>query len=112
MIKITKLIKILCCLAFVIIVVSFAVYGSNANCNETIEKPRVILGLSKIELNPKKTVGAQVDRVIRDLFINNSTFDVRGPADRIPKNSSDVIPWMEGSRIREMMDWAGVKVLP
>ena len=81
--------------------------------NNTIAKPRVILGLSKIELNRETTVGAQVDRVIRDVFLNNtSSFSIRAPADKIPNNSSDVYPAMEGARIREMMNWAGVKVLP
>ncbi|MGD0954507.1 MAG: hypothetical protein ABR985_19325 [Methanotrichaceae archaeon] len=80
--------------------------------NETIEKPRVILGLSKIELNHTETVGVQVNRVIRDCLWTNSPFDVRVPASRIPENSSDVVPYAEGNRVREMMNWAGVKVLP
>jgi hypothetical protein len=95
-----------------VVIGSFATNGFVATGKETIEKPRVILGHSKIELNRSMTVGVQVDRVIRDLFINNSTFDVRGPADRIPKNSSEVFPYAEGNRVREMMNWAGVKVLP
>jgi hypothetical protein len=95
-----------------VIIESFATHGLVATGKETIEKPRVILGHSKIELNRSMTVGVQVDRVIRDLFINNSTFDVRGAADRIPKNSSEVFPYAEGNRVREMMNWAGVKVLP
>ena len=93
------------------IIESFATHGLVATGKETIEKPRVILGHSKIELNlyDRRSSGR---RVIRDFFINNSTFDVRGPADRIPKNSSEVFPYAEGNRVREMMNWAGVKVLP
>jgi hypothetical protein len=50
-----------------VIIGFFTTHGFVATGKETIEKPRVILWLSKIELNPGETVGAQVDRVIRDL---------------------------------------------
>jgi len=43
---------------------------------------------------------------------NDSPFGIRIPADRTPKNSSDVFPYAEGNRVREMMNLAGVKVLP
>jgi hypothetical protein len=80
--------------------------------SEQIEKPRIILGLSKIELNNTKVVGVQVNRVIRDCLWNNSPFDVRVPANRTPKNFSEVIPYAEGNRVREMMNWSRVSVLP
>ncbi|VVB62997.1 Uncharacterised protein [uncultured archaeon] len=112
-IKKSKLIKILCFALLIVVISFFWTNGLGATGQETIEKPRVILGLSKIELNPGETVGTQVDRVIRDVFLNNnSSFSIRAPADKIPKNSSDVFPVYEGARIREMMNWSGVKVLP
>jgi beta-glucanase (GH16 family) len=76
------------------------------------ERPNIKLGLSKIELNSSDTVGVQVDRVIRDIAWNNSSFDIKVPANRIPHNSSEVVPYMEGARVQEMMNWAGGKVLP
>ncbi len=70
------------------------------------------MGLSKIELNQSITVGVQVNRVIRNVLWDNSQFGLRVPADRVPKNFSDVVPYAEGSRVREMMNWSGAKVLP
>jgi hypothetical protein len=107
-----KLIKILCFVALFLVICFILTHGLTAAGKETIEKPRVILGLSKIELNHTKTVGVQVNRVIRDVLWNNSPFDVRVPADRVPQNSSEVAPYAEDNRVREMMNWAGVKVLP
>src|SRR5271157_1603626 len=107
-----RLVKILCLAVLLGVVIFFAANGFVAPGKGTINRPIVILGLSKISLNHTQTVGVQVDRVIRDMFIKNSPFDVRGPADRIPKNSSEVFPYAEGNRVREMMTWAGVKVLP
>ena len=94
------------------VVISFATDEFVATGKVRVNRPIVILGLSKIELNHTETVGVQVNRVIRDCLWNNSPFDVRVPANRTPKNSSDVVPYAEGNRVREMMNWAGVKVLP
>ena len=94
------------------VVISFATNEFVATGKEKINRPIVILGLSKIRLNHSNTVGVQVNRVIRDCLWNNSPFDVRVPANRIPTNSSDVVPYAEGNRVREMMNWAEVKVLP
>jgi hypothetical protein len=102
----------LCYAALLVVIGFFATHGSVATGKTTMEKPKIILGLSKIELNHTQTVGVQVNRVIRDVIWNNTAFDVRVPADRVPKNSSDVVPYAEGNRVREMMNWAGVKVLP
>ena len=104
--------NILCFVALLGVISSLATQGLIATGKGTVDRPIIILGLSKIELNHSMTIGVQVDRVIRDVFIKNSTFDFRGPADRIPKNSSEVFPCMEGNRVREMMNWSGVKVLP
>ena len=107
-----RLVKILCLAVLLGVVISFAANGGVPTGKGTINRPIVILGLSKITLNNTKTVGVQVNRVIRDCLWNNSPFDVRVPANRTPKNSSDVVPYAEGDRVREMMNWAGVKVLP
>jgi hypothetical protein len=106
------LVKILFLITLIAIIGFSLSQGPYAAGKEAIGKPKVILGLSKIELNHSRTVGAQVNRVIRDVLCNNSPFDLRVPANRVPNNSSEVFPYAEGNRIREMMDWAGVKVLP
>ena len=82
---------------------------------ENSAKPtKVIIGGSKIELKTadKLTVGTQVDRVVRDYLWYNSSFDANVPADRVPENISQVVPYMEGARTQEMMKWANVLVLP
>jgi hypothetical protein len=107
-----RLVKILCLAILLGVVISFAANGGVPTGKGTINRPIIILGLSKITLNNTETVGVQVNRVIRDCLWNNSPFDVRVPANRTPKNSSDVVPYAEGDRVREMMNWAGVKVLP
>ena len=94
------------------VVISFAANEFVTSGKAKVNRPIVILGLSKIRLNHTETVGVQVNRVIRDCLWTNSPFDVRVPANRIPKNSSEVVPYAEGNRVREMMNWAGVKVLP
>lgn len=88
-------------------------------CMESLEQkensPIIIIGASKIELrttdNP--VIGTQVDRVIRDHLWTDSAFDTfKVPADRVPKDSSQIVPYMEGARVKEMMDWAKVSVIP
>jgi hypothetical protein len=79
------------------------------------EKPtKMVIGLSKIEVESTNNVvlGVQVDRVIRDYLWENSSFDVRVAPNRIPLSSLQVVPYMEGARTRELMDWAKVSVLP
>ena len=74
----------------------------------------MVIGLSKIELRTadKEVIGVQVDRVIRDHVWYNSSFDTRVPVDRVPEDSSQVVPYMEGARTAEMMVWANVSVVP
>jgi hypothetical protein len=101
-------------LFIVVLLAVVSLFGAYSFDLASKEKQKIIIGLSKIELNKEKTVGTQVDRVIRDVFPtwNNSSFSLRVPADRIPKNSSEIVPMAEGARVREMMNWAGVKVFP
>lgn len=107
-----SLVKILCSVALLGLVCFVATHGSVATGKEPIERPIVILGLSKIVLNQDETVGVQVDRVIRTVASDGKWSYVRIPANRVPKNSSDIVPYAEGARVREMVNWAGVKVMP
>ena len=87
---------------------------SPAEVGSSTKPTKVIIGGSKIELRTvnKLTVGAQVDRVVRDYLWYNSSFDANVPADRVPQDISQVVPYMEGARVQEMMKWANVSVLP
>lgn len=73
---------------------------------------KLILGLSKIELKGGETIGVQIDRVIRDIQWKDSDYDEKVPPDRVPGKLSEIVPYMEGARVREMMEYAGVKVMP
>ncbi len=73
---------------------------------------KLVLGLSKIELRGGEGIGVQVDRIIRDIQWKDSDYDERIPPDHIPERSSEVVPYMEGARVREMMEYAGVRVIP
>ena len=86
-------------------------FGENISENDS---PKMIIGASKIELKTEDNpvIGTQVDRVIRDYLWTDSAFDTKVPPNRIPQDSSQIIPYMEGARVREMMDWAGASVLP
>ncbi|MEA1963689.1 MAG: hypothetical protein U9O41_00950 [Candidatus Aerophobetes bacterium] len=80
--------------------------------NQPQDSGKLILGLSKIELKGEETIGVQVDRVIRDIQWKNSDYDEKVPPDRVPEKLSEIVPYMEGARVREMMKYAGVKVIP
>lgn len=76
-------------------------------------RPRVIvLGRSRIDVPRGAIVGAQVDRVVRDIHWTDSPFDSRVPADRPPRALSELVPYMEGARIGELLQYAGVTVAP
>lgn len=80
--------------------------------DESRQAGKIILGLSKIELKGGEAIGVQVDRVIRDIHWKDSDYDTRVPPDRVPEKLSEIVPYMEGARVREMMEYAGVKVIP
>lgn len=69
----------------------------------------VILGASYIIVPQNATVVTQVDRVIRDIASHYKT-DVS--PDHKPKSYKELVPWMEGARVAELMKYADVKVIP
>ncbi len=70
------------------------------------------MSFSKIELKGGEAIGVQVDRVIRDIHWKDSDYDAGVPPDHVPEKLSEIVPYMEGARVREMMEYAGVKVIP
>lgn len=104
--------KILFLVALLVIIGFLGTHDFAATGKEPIERPMIILGLSKIEPNQNETVGVQVDRVIRTVASDGRWSWVNVSPNRIPENSSDIVPYAEGARVREMVNWSRVKVLP
>jgi hypothetical protein len=80
-----------------------------------VREPRpgaVLLGVSRLVVPVGATVGAQVDRVVRDVAWAGSKWDERAPPDRVPESIDDLVPYMEGMLISELMRHARVRVLP
>jgi len=77
-----------------------------------IDKPRIVLGKTKIEFNGGEAIGVQVDRVIRDIAWKGSDWDNRTPPDRVPKKPKELVPYMEGARTAELVKYAKAKVMP
>ncbi len=102
--------------ALLVIVISFfwSVFGGEIFSGMVVdeERPRIIIGNSKIELKKGDVVGVQVDRVIRDISWEGSPYDERVSIEKIPEKKEDFVPYMEGKRAQEMVSWAGVEILP
>ena len=72
---------------------------------------KIILGRSKINLPRGALVGAQVDRVIRDIAWKNSRFDQRKNPYAVSANKQELVPYMEGRLLGDMIEYAGIKVI-
>jgi hypothetical protein len=77
-----------------------------------VDTPKLILGSSKIVVPNGAIIGTQVDRVIRDIVWEDSQWDKNVPENRIPTKPEDIVPYMEGERVKELMRYAKVNVLP
>jgi hypothetical protein len=69
----------------------------------------IVVGTSNIVVPSNSTVVTQVDRVIRDKLshINNNV-----TPDHRPTSYKELVPWMEGARVGELMKYANVNVIP
>jgi len=78
------------------------------------DSTHMIIGLSSLEFftAAPAIVGVQTDRGVRDIFWKDSAWDYRVAYDNIPKRPADLVPYMEGLRAAELMEWAGTSVLP
>ncbi|MDR7417446.1 MAG: hypothetical protein QN178_00890 [Armatimonadota bacterium] len=76
------------------------------------EPVAIVLGRSRIAVPRGARVGVQVDRVIRDIAWTGSAWDVRVLPDRVPARPEDVVPYMEGMLVAELMRHADVRVVP
>lgn len=69
----------------------------------------IIIGASYIRIPEKAKVVTQVDRVIKDEY---SKINVNTPPGLSPNSSKQLVPYMEGARVAELMNYADVKVIP
>jgi len=69
----------------------------------------IVLGSSYLLVPENSRVVTQVDRVIKDVASN---VNVNTPPGQSPNSSKQLVPYMEGSRVAELMDYADVKVIP
>ena len=68
----------------------------------------IVLGASKIVVDPGALVGAQVERTVRDWLSYQLAWD---GADR-PVSSEALLTWHEGARLRDLLDAVDAKVIP
>jgi hypothetical protein len=89
------------------------IFNSNDYFSDIEAEPEnssfIVLGASYIDVPPHAVVVTQVDRVIRDLFSN---FNTKIPPNHQPASFKELVPWMEGARVAELMRYANVKVIP
>lgn len=74
----------------------------------------VIIGLTSIELDKgtPARVGVQVDRVVRDINDPDMWYGAKVSADAIPGVQINPVPYMEGERVRELIEWSGASIVP
>lgn len=69
----------------------------------------IVVGSSYIIVPPHAKVVTQVDRVVRDKLSNYN--DNVSPSHQ-PANYKELVPWMEGERVGELMKYANITVIP
>lgn len=69
----------------------------------------IVLGSTYLIVPENARVVTQVDRVIKDVASN---INVNTPPSQSPNSSKQLVPYMEGSRVAELMDYADVNVIP
>jgi len=67
-----------------------------------------LLGTSAIHVRAGLRVGVQAERTVRDWLSNQLGYGFGGR----PVRTEDVLPWHEGARIRELLGFADVVVVP
>jgi len=69
----------------------------------------IIMGASYIKVPKNAKVVTQVDRVIKDKssHINDNT-----PPGQSPNSSKQLVPYMEGARVADLMKYADIQVIP
>jgi hypothetical protein len=69
----------------------------------------IVIGASYIKVSQHAKVVTQVDRVIKDMASN---INVNTPPGQSPTSPKQLVPYMEGARVAELMKYADVHVIP
>ena len=69
----------------------------------------IVIGTSYIKVPENATVVTQVDRVIKD---EASNYNVNTTPSQSPTSPKQLVPWMEGARVADLMEYANVHVIP
>ena len=69
----------------------------------------IVIGASYIKVPDNAKVVTQVDRVIKD---TSSNINDNTPPGQSPGSSSQLVPYMEGARVAQLMKYAHVQVVP
>lgn len=113
--KLTILIMIgLICLLIIGLESSYSNNNTNHNYFQGLEtNPSqatiMVLGSTYLYVPQNAKVVTQVDRVIKDVASN---VNVNTPPGQSPNSSKQLVPYMEGARVAELMNYADVKVIP
>ena len=69
----------------------------------------IVIGASYIKVPQNAKVVTQVDRVIKD---KSSNINDNTPPGQSPNSSKQLVPYMEGARVAELMKYADIQVIP
>jgi hypothetical protein len=69
----------------------------------------VVMGATYIQVPEGAMVVTQVNRVIKD---SESNINTNMPDDHRPQSPSELVPYMEGARVKELMKYSDVKLIP
>lgn len=100
--------RIFIVLVVVLLILFFVFYFLKGKAKSDVKE--IVLGNSYIIIPKNARVGVQVDRVIRD--ITGVWDENKVNASHVPKSPDEVIPYMEGARVRDMMNYANITVVP
>ena len=94
------------------LIITAGVGGQMAPAASLQRPTTLVLGASRIVVPRGATIGVQVDRVIRDVAWTASPWDERVAPGRVPAKPEDLVPYMEGFLVGQLMRHAAASILP
>lgn len=101
--------RIFILLVAVLLILFFIFYFLKGKVKSDVKE--IVLGNSYIIIPKNARVGVQVDRVIRNIA-KQEWYENKVNASHVPNSPDEVIRYMEGARVREMMKYANITVVP
>ena len=101
--------RIFIVLVAVLLILFFIFYFLKGKVKSDVKE--IVLGNSYIIIPKNARVGVQVDRVIRNIAKQRWDENMAN-ASQVPNSPDEVIRYMEGARVREMMKYADITVVP